>query len=73
MSQQTQYLPLGKIFDTIFNKPAPGSEIINVTVYRRPDYTELDTINKPAFFDDLYATTGPTARTMRDGAGNSSM
>jgi hypothetical protein len=73
MAQPSQYLPLGKIFDTIFTKPTPGSEIINVTVYRRPDYSELDTINKPVFFDDLYATSGPTARNMRDGAGNSSM
>lgn len=70
MSQQ--FLPLGKVFDSVFVKPTPGSETVNVIVYRRPDYNELDSTNKPVFFDDLYATLGPTAKNMKDGAGNSS-
>jgi len=65
-------VPLAKIFDTVFRKPNPGTDSIVVVVYRRPDYTELDDINKPVFFDDLYATVGPTAKFMKGGAGDSS-
>lgn len=59
-------IPLAKIFDTIFRG---SSDTVDVIVYRRPDYSELDDNNKPVFFDDLYSTVGPTARHMKGGAG----
>lgn len=65
-------VPLAKIFDTVFRNPTPGTDSIDVIVYRRPDYTELDDINKPVFFDDLFATVGPTSHFMKGGAGDSS-
>jgi hypothetical protein len=72
MSKQSDFLPLAKIFDSVIRKPSPGSETIDVIVYRRPDYKDLDRNNNTIFFDDLYATVGPTAKFMKGGAGDSS-
>jgi len=60
-------IPLAKVFDTVFHKPTPGSQTVEVIVYRRPKAPD-----GTPFFDDLYATVGPTARHMKDGAGDSS-
>lgn len=68
----SEFFPLAKIFDSVIRKPSPGSETIDVIVYRRPDYRDLDRTNKTVFFDDLYATVGPTAKFMKGGAGDSS-
>ena len=74
MSYQPEVLPLAKIFDSVIRKPTPGTDTIDVIVYRRPDYSELDktTPASAIFFDDLYATVGPTAKFMKGGAGDSS-
>lgn len=71
VSNISAFLPLAKINANLFRQPPAGSDVIDVIVYRRPDYSELEGRPDTVFFDDLYATVGPTARHMKGGAGDS--